>query len=140
MRSVIKRTLLVISLLLMTTGCGEAPAACDRQCGEIRTLFTAPCGSQHSGTPADCAAWVTRVSSMTRKLDKALQGKHVQEDVSEVLPRLMTAVGDFEAHKCADVKVDNVSSTDARQSKCNEALIATRGDLGSLYFSADVPD
>ncbi|MET9630606.1 hypothetical protein ABZX92_24355 [Lentzea sp. NPDC006480] len=136
----IKRTLLVIPLLLMTTGCGDPPAACDRQCGEIRTLFTAPCASQHSGTPADCAAWVTRVSSMTRKLDKALQGKHVQDDVSEVLPRLMTAVGDFEAHKCADVNVDNVSSTDARQSKCNEALIATRGDLGSLYFSADVPD
>ncbi|MCP2251233.1 hypothetical protein LX86_010030, partial [Lentzea aerocolonigenes] len=44
------------------------------------------------------------------------------------------------ALKCSDVKVDNVSSTDARQSKCNEALIATRGDLGSLYFSADVPD
>lgn len=140
MRCVIKRTLPVISLLLVATGCGEAPAACDRQCGEIRTLFTAPCGSQHSGTPADCAAWVARVSSMTRQLDKSLQGKHVQQDVSEVLPRLMTAAGDFEAHKCAEVEVDNVSSTDARQSKCNEALIATRGDLGSLYFSADVPD
>jgi len=137
---VIKRTLLVISLFLMATGCGEAPAACDRQCAEIRALFTAPCGSQHSGTPADCAAWMARVSSMTRKLDKSFQGKRVQEDVSKVLPRLMTAVGDFEAHKCSDVKVDNVSSTDARQSKCNEALIATRGDLGSLYFSADVPD
>jgi hypothetical protein len=139
-RCVIERTLLVISLLLMATGCGEAPAACDWQCGEIRTLFTAPCGSQHSGTPEECAAWVTKVSSMTRKLDKSLQGKHVQDDVSEVLPRLMTAVGDFETHKCSDVKVDNVSSTDARQFKCNEALIATRGDLGSLYFSADVPD
>lgn len=140
MRCVIKRTLLVISLLLMATGCGEPPAACDRQCGEIRTLFTAPCGSQHSFTPADCATWVTRVSSMTRKLDKSLQGKQVKPAVSEVLPRLMTAVGDFEAHQCDEVQVDNVSSTDARQSKCNEALIATRGDLGSLYFSADVPD
>ncbi|MGW6936240.1 hypothetical protein ACWGE0_39705 [Lentzea sp. NPDC054927] len=136
----IKRTLLVITLLLMTTGCGEAPAACDRQCGEIRSLFTAPCGSQHSATPADCAAWVTSVSSMTQKLNKSLHGKHVQDDVSQVLPRLMTAVGDFEAHQCGEVRVDNVSSTDARQSKCNEALIATRGDLSSLYFSADVPD
>jgi hypothetical protein len=139
-RYVIKRTLPVITLLLMATGCGEAPAACDRQCGEIRALFAAPCGSQHSGTPADCAAWVSRVSTMTRKLDRALQGKRVQQDVSEVLPRLMTAVGDFEAHRCGEVKVDNIGSTDARQSKCNEALIATRGDLGSLYFSADVPD
>jgi hypothetical protein len=137
---VIKRTLLVIALLLTTTGCGEAPAACDRQCGEIRALFTAPCGSQHSFTPADCAAWVDDVSAMTRQLDTSLRGKQVQEDVSEVLPRLMTAVGDFEAHRCAEVRVDNVSSTDARQSKCNEALIATRGDLGSLYFSAEVPD
>lgn len=136
----IKRTLPVITLMLMATGCGEAPAACDRQCGEIRTLFTAPCGSQYSGTPADCAPWVARVSSMTHQLDNSLQGKRVQQDVSEVLPRLMTAVGDFEAHKCSDVKVDNISSTDARQSKCNEALIATRGDLSSLYFSADVPD
>ncbi|MDX3658712.1 hypothetical protein PV646_15505 [Streptomyces sp. ID05-26A] len=136
----IKRTLLVIFLLLMATGCGEAPAACDRQCGEIRTLFTAPCGSQHSFTPADCAAWVGEVSTMTRRLDRSLQGKQVQQDVSEVLPRLMTAVGDFEAHQCGEVRVDNVSSTDARQSKCNEALIATRGDLGSLYFSAEVPD
>ncbi len=140
MRSVIKRTLLVISLFLLPTGCGEPPAACDRQCGEIRTLFTAPCGSQHSGTPADCAAWVTNVSTMTRKLDKALQGKQIKPAVSEVLPRLMTAVGDFEAHECGEVRADNVSSADARQSKCNEALIATRGDLGSLYFSADVPD
>lgn len=136
----IKRTLLVISLLLMATGCGEAPEACAWQCGEIRTLFTAPCGSQHSRTPAECAAWVAQVSSMTRKLDQSLQGKQVEDDVSQVLPRLMTAVGDFEAHKCADVKVDNVSSTDARQSKCNEALIATRGVLGSLYFSVEVPD
>ncbi|MFS8101372.1 hypothetical protein LFM09_30020 [Lentzea alba] len=136
----IKRTLPVITMMLMATGCGESPAACDRQCGEIRSLFSAPCGSQHSGTPADCAAWVTRVSTMTRKLDRSLQGKHVQEDVSEVLPRLMTAVGDFEAHRCGEVRVDNVSSTDARQSKCNEALIATRGVLSSLYFSADVPD
>lgn len=136
----IKRTPLVITLMLMATGCGEAPSACDRQCGEIRTLFTAPCGSQHSGTPADCATWVAGVSSMTRKLDSSFQGKQVQDDVSQVLPRLMTAVGDFEAHKCSDVKVDNVSSTDARQSKCNEALIATRGILGSLYFSAGVPD
>jgi hypothetical protein len=139
-RSVIERTLLVIALMLMATGCGEPPAACDRQCGEIRSLFSAPCGSQHSGTPADCAAWVSRVSSMTRTLEGSLRGRSVQEDVSEVLPRLMTAVGDFEAHRCGDVRVDNVSSTDARQSKCNEALIATRGDLGSLYFSADVPD
>lgn len=77
---------------------------------------------------------------MTRNLNKSLQGKHVQDDVNQVLPRLMTAVGDFEAHQCGEVRVDNVSSTDARQSKCNEALIATRGDLGSLYFSADVPD
>ncbi|MFI6101235.1 hypothetical protein ACIA8G_37300 [Lentzea sp. NPDC051213] len=136
----IKRTLLVITLMLMATGCGEAPAACDRQCGEIRALFSAPCGSQHSGTPADCAAWVGRVSTMTRALDKALHGKLVQQDVSEALPRLMTAVGDFEAHRCGEVRVDNVSSTDVRQSKCNEALIATRGDLSSLYFSADVPD
>jgi hypothetical protein len=52
----------------------------------------------------------------------------------------MTAVGDFETHKCGNVRVDNAASTDARQSKCNEALIATRGVLGSLYFSADVPD
>ena len=140
MHIVIKRTLLVISLLLMTTGCGDPPAACARQCGEIRTLFTAPCGSQHSFTPADCATWVTNVSTMTRKLDQSLQGKHTKPAVSEVLPRLMTAVGDFEAHQCGEVRVDNVSSTDARQSKCNEALIATRGDLGSLYFSADVPD
>ncbi|GGN12167.1 hypothetical protein GCM10011609_60490 [Lentzea pudingi] len=136
----IKRTLLVIFLLLMATGCGEAPAACGRQCGEIRTLFTAPCGSQHSFTPADCAAWVEEVGTMTRLLDGSLRGKEVQQDVSEVLPRLMTAVGDFEAHQCGEVRVDNVSSTDARQSKCNEALIATRGDLGSLYFSAEVPD
>ena len=140
MHIVIKRTLLVISLLLMTTGCGDPPAACARQCGEIRTLFTAPCGSQHSFTPADCATWVTNVSTMTRNLDKSLQGKQIKPAVSEVLPRLMTAVGDFEAHQCGEVRVDNVSSTDARQSKCNEALIATRGDLGSLYFSADVPD
>ncbi|MFC3889943.1 hypothetical protein ACFOWZ_00540 [Lentzea rhizosphaerae] len=77
---------------------------------------------------------------MTRNLNQAFQGKQVEQDVSEVLPRLMTAVGDFEALKCGEVQVDNVSSTDARQSKCNEALIATRGDLGSLYFSADVPD
>jgi hypothetical protein len=139
-RCVIKRTLLVITLMLMATGCGEAPAACDQQCGEIRTLFTAPCGSQHNATPADCEAWVTGVSSMIRKLDSSLQGKRVQDDVSQVLPRLMTAVGDFEAHHCGEVRVDNVSSTDARQSKCNEALIATRGDLSSLYFSADVPD
>ncbi len=136
----IRRTLLVISLILMATGCGEAPAACDRQCGEIRVLFAAPCGSQHSGTPAECAGWVNRVSTMTRKLDKSLKGRPVEQDVSEVLPRLMTAVGDFESHRCAEVRVDNVSATDARQSKCNEALIATRGDLGSLYFSADVPD
>ncbi|WP_189257234.1 hypothetical protein [Lentzea flava] len=135
----IKCTLLVISLLLMTTGCGEPPEACARQCGEIRSLFAAPCGSQHSGTPADCATWVAQVSAMTRKLDRSLQGKQVQDDVSEVLPRLMTAVGDFETHRCGEVQVDNVASTDARQSKCNEALIATRGDLGSLYFSADVP-
>ncbi|GAB2865696.1 hypothetical protein [Lentzea nigeriaca] len=136
----IKRTLLVISLILMATGCGEPPEACARQCGEIRSLFSAPCGSQHSGTPADCAAWVARVSTMTRNLDKSFQGKRVQGDVSEVLPRLMTAVGDFEAHKCGEVRVDNVASADARQSKCNEALIATRGVLSSLYFSADVPD
>lgn len=136
----IKRTLLVISLLLMTTGCGDPPAACAHQCGEIRTLFTAPCGSQHSFTPADCATWVTSVSTMTRNLDKSLQGKQIKPAVNEVLPRLMTAVGDFEAHQCGEVRVDNVSSTDARQSKCNEALIATRGDLGSLYFSADIPD
>ncbi|NGY58960.1 hypothetical protein G7043_08475 [Lentzea sp. NEAU-D13] len=136
----IKRTLLVISLLLMTTGCGDPPATCARQCGEIRTLFTAPCGSQHSFTPADCATWVTSVNTMTRNLDKSLQGKQIKPAVNEVLPRLMTAVGDFEAHQCGEVRVDNVSSTDARQSKCNEALIATRGDLGSLYFSADVPD
>lgn len=140
MLCVIKRTLLVISLLLLATGCGEAPAACDRQCGEIRALFTAPCGSQHSFTPADCAGWVGEVGTMTRRLDTSLHGKHVQQDVSEVLPRLMTAIGDFEAHRCGEVRVDNVSSTDARQSKCNEALIATRGDLGSLYFSAEVPD
>ncbi|WP_434450639.1 hypothetical protein [Lentzea sp. E54] len=136
----IKRTLLVMSLLLLATGCGEAPAACDRQCAEIRALFTAPCGSQPSYTPADCAAWVAAVDSMTRSLDSSLQGKLVQQDVSEVLPRLKTAVGDFEAHRCAEVDVDNVSSTDSRHSKCNEALIATRGDLGSLYFSAEVPD
>lgn len=140
MRSVIKRTLLVIALMLMATGCGESPAACAHQCGEIRTLFTAPCGSQHSGTPADCAPWVARVSAMTRKLNQSFQGKQVEDDVSQVLPRLMTAVGDFETHKCGDVRVDNLSSSDARQSKCNEALIATRGDLGSLYFSAEVPD
>lgn len=140
MLCVIKRTLLVIFLLLMATGCGEAPAACDRQCGEIRALFTAPCGSQHSFTPADCAAWVEEVGTMTHRLDSSLRGKEVRQDVSEVLPRLMTAVGDFEAHECGEVRVDNVSSTDARQSKCNEALIATRGDLGSLYFSAEVPD
>ena len=140
MRCVIKRTLLVISLLLLATGCGEVPAACDRQCGEIRTLFTAPCGSQHNFTPADCAGWVDEVGTMTRRLDTSLRGKHVQQDVSEVLPRLMTAVGDFEAHRCGEVRVDNISSTDARQSKCNEALIETRGDLGSLYFSAEVPD
>ncbi|RAS63796.1 hypothetical protein C8D87_106197 [Lentzea atacamensis] len=139
MRSVIKRTLLVIPLMLMATGCGEPPVACAHQCGEIRSLFTAPCGSQHSGTPADCATWVARVSSMTRKLDQSFQGKQVEDDVREALPRLMTAVGDFEAHKCGEVRVDNVSSTDARQSKCNEALIATRGDLSSLYFSAEVP-
>lgn len=139
-RTVFKRTLMVITLMLMATACGEPNAACDRQCGQIRTLFTAPCGSQHTGTPADCAAWMSQVSTMTRKLDEALRGKQVEQDVSEVLPRLMTAVGDFEALKCGEVKVDNVSSTDARQSKCNEALIATRGDLGSLYFSADVPD
>ncbi|MCP2249543.1 hypothetical protein LX86_008328 [Lentzea aerocolonigenes] len=138
--SVFNRTLMVIPLMLMATACGEPEAACDRQCGQIRTLFTAPCGSQHTGTPADCAAWVSQVSTMTRNLNAAFQGKQVEQDVSEVLPRLMTAVGDFEALKCSDVKVDNVSSTDARQSKCNEALIATRGDLGSLYFSADVPD
>ena len=94
----------------MATGCGEAPAACDRQCGEIRVLFAAPCGSQHSGTPAECAGWVSRVSTMTRKLDKSLQGRPVEQDVSEVLPRLMTAVGDFEAHRCAEVRVDNVSA------------------------------
>lgn len=140
MRCVAKRTLLVITLILMATGCGEAPSACDRQCGEIRTLFAAPCGSQHSGTPAECAAWVNRVSTMTHKLDKSFKGKPVEQDVSQVLPRLMTAVSDFESHRCGEVRVDNVSSTDARQSKCNEALIATRGDLGSLYFSADVPD
>lgn len=140
MRCVIKRTLLVIPLLLTTTACGESPEACGRQCGEIRSLFSAPCGSQHSGTPAECAAWVSQVSAMTRKLDQSFQGKAVEQDVSEVLPRLMTAVGDFEAHRCGEVRVDNVSSTDARQSKCNEALIATRGDLGSLYFSAEVPD
>jgi hypothetical protein len=139
-RRVIKRTLLVIPLLIMPTACGEPPATCDRQCGEIRALFTAPCGSQHSGTPAECAAWVSRVSTMTHKLDRSLKNRPVDQDVSEVLPRLMTAVGAFESHRCAEVKVDNVSSTDARQSKCNEALIATRGDLGSLYFSADVPD
>lgn len=129
-----------MSLLLLATGCGEVPAACDRQCAEIRALFTAPCGSQPSYTPADCAAWVTAVDSMTRSLDSSLQGKLVQQDVSEVLPRLRTAVGDFEAHRCAEVDVDNVSSTDPRHSRCNEALIATRGDLGSLYFSAEVPD
>jgi hypothetical protein len=137
---VIKRTLLVIALLLMTTGCGETPATCDRHCGEIRSLFTAPCGSQHSGTPAECAGWVAQVSTMTRELDRSLRGKEVEQDVSEVLPRLMTSVGAFETHRCGEVEVDNVSSTDARQSKCNEALIATRGDLSSLYFTADVPD
>jgi hypothetical protein len=137
---VIKRTLLVISLLFTATGCGEAPAACDRQCGEIRTLFTAPCGSQHNFTPADCAEWVEQVGEMTERLDESLRGKQVQQEVSEVLPRLMTAVDDFEAHRCDEVRVDNVSSTDARHAKCNEALIATRGDLGSLYFGADVPD
>ncbi|ANZ36285.1 hypothetical protein BBK82_09630 [Lentzea guizhouensis] len=134
------RTLLVIPLLLLATACGESPAACDRQCGEIRALFAAPCGSQHNGTPADCAAWVGRVSSMTRELDRSLQGKEVEQGVSEVLPRLMTAVGDFETHRCGEVEVDNVSATDARQSRCNEALIATRGDLSALYFTADVPD
>jgi hypothetical protein len=139
-RSVIKRTLLVISLLLLATGCGEPRAACDRQCSEIRVLFTAPCGSQHSGTPAECAEWVGEVSGMTRRLGESLRGKQVQDDVSEVLPRLMTAVGDFENLRCGAVDVDNVSSTDALQAKCNEALIATRGDLGSLYFSAEVPD
>ncbi|USX49215.1 hypothetical protein [Lentzea sp. HUAS12] len=136
----IKRTLLVISLLLLPTGCGEVPAACDRQCGEIRALFTAPCGSQHSGTPAECARWVAEVGTMTRLLDESLQGKPVQDDVSEVLPRLMTAVGDFENLRCGAIDVDNLSSTDSLQAKCNEALIATRGDLGSLYFSAEVPD
>ncbi|SEP99678.1 hypothetical protein SAMN04488000_101913 [Lentzea albida] len=140
MRCVIKRTLLVISLLLLPTGCGEVPAACDRQCGEIRALFTAPCGSQHSGTPAECARWVAEVGTMTRRLDESLQGKPVQDDVSEVLPRLMTAVGDFENLRCGAIDVDNLSSTDSLQAKCNEALIATRGDLGSLYFSAEVPD
>lgn len=140
MRRVIKRTLLVISLLLMTTGCGESAATCARQCGEIRTLFAAPCGSQHSGTPAECAAWITSVSTMTRALDQSLQGKHVQADVSEALPRLMTSLNAFESHRCAEIHVDNISATDARQSKCNEALIAARGDLGFLYFSAEVPD
>ncbi|MCG8923938.1 hypothetical protein [Lentzea sp. CC55] len=136
----VERTLLVIALLLTATGCGEAPATCARQCGEIHDLFTAPCGSQHSSTPAECAAWVGSVSSMTRRLDSSLRGKRVQPAVAEVLPRLMTSVGEFEAHRCGEVRVDNVSSTDTRQSKCNEALIATRGDLGSLYFSAGVPD
>ncbi|MEU7475686.1 hypothetical protein AB0A63_06860 [Lentzea sp. NPDC042327] len=135
-----KRTLLVTALVLTATGCGEAPAACDQQCGEIRALFAAPCGSQHSGTPAECAAWVSRVGGMTRALDRSLQGKEVEPGVNEVLPRLKTSVGDFEANRCGEVAVDNVSSTDARQWKCNEALIATRGDLGSLYFTADVPD
>ncbi|WP_143022777.1 hypothetical protein [Lentzea jiangxiensis] len=136
----VERTLLVIALLLTATGCGEAPATCARQCGEIHDLFTAPCGSQHSGTPAECAEWVGSVSSMTRRLDSSLRGKRVKPAVSEVLPRLMTSVGEFEAHRCGEVRVDNISSTDVRQSKCNEALIATRGDLGSLYFSAGVPD
>ncbi|KOV76687.1 hypothetical protein [Nocardia sp. NRRL S-836] len=135
----IERTLPVIAVLLMTTACGEPPAACDRQCGEIRTLFAAPCGSQHSGTPAECAAWVGEVGTMTRALDRSLRGREVEQGVSEVLPRLMRAVGDFEAQRCGEVRVDNVSSTDARQWKCNEALIATRGDLSSLYFTADVP-
>ncbi|HUQ57929.1 hypothetical protein [Lentzea sp.] len=136
----IKRTLLVITLLLTTTACGDPQAACEVHCGEIRTLFTAPCGSQHSGTPAECAAWVDEVGTMTNTLINALHGKHVQQDVSEVLPRLKAATNDFEEHQCGEVQVDNAESTDARQSKCNEALIATRGDLGTLYFSADVPD
>ncbi|MFD5830552.1 hypothetical protein [Lentzea sp. NPDC060358] len=136
----IKRTLLVISLLLPVTGCGEAPAACDRHCGEIRTLFTAPCGAQHSGTPAECAHWVDEVGAMSHRLDESLRGKNVQPDVSEVLPRLLTAVDDFEEHRCGEVRVGNLASTSTWQSKCNETLIATRGDLGSLYFSADVPD
>ncbi|WP_143115988.1 hypothetical protein [Lentzea xinjiangensis] len=135
----IKRTLPVVSLVLLATGCGEAPAACERQCGEIRALFTAPCGSQHSGTPAECAAWVAGVGAMTRRLDESLRGKVVQQDVGEVLPRLMSATGDFEANRCGEVRVGNLASTDARQARCNEALIAARGDLGSLYFSAEVP-
>jgi len=136
---VIKRTLLVIPFLLMTTGCGDPQAACEVHCGEIRTLFTAPCGSQHSGTPAECAAWVDEVSTMTKNLANALRDKHVQQDVSEVLPRLKTATHAFEELHCGEVQADNVESTDAHESKCNETLIATRGDLGTLYFSADVP-
>lgn len=140
-----QRTLLLIGALLSAaglcaSGCGPAPEACGRQCGEIRILFEAPCGSQHSGTPAECAKWVGNVSAMAKSLDKSLEGKPVEPAVRDALPKLMTAVGEFETHKCADVKVDNVSSTESRQSKCNEALIATRGDLGALYFSAQVPD
>lgn len=76
---------------------------------------------------------------MATSLDKSLRGKPVEPTVQETLPRLITAVSDFEANKCGDVQVDNVSSTEARQAKCNEVLIATRGDLGALYFSAQVP-
>ncbi len=121
---------MVIPLMLMATACGEPEAACDRQCGQIRTLFTAPCGSQHTGTPADCAAWVSQVSTMTRNLNAAFQGKQVEQDVSEVLPRLMTAVGDFEALKCSDVKVDNVSSTSRAT-----ALVAPEGRGQVARFS-----
>jgi hypothetical protein len=77
---------------------------------------------------------------MVKSLDESLQGKEVQQGVKDTLPKLRTAVGQFESNKCGDVQVDNVSSTEDREAKCNEALIATRGDLGSLYFSAQVPD
>lgn len=137
----IKRTLLVIPFLLLPTACGEPPATCDTKCGEIRTLFTAPCGAQHSGTPAECATWVTEVGTMAHDLDTALRAKQrVKPDVTEVLPRLMTAVNAFESHRCGEVRVENAESTNSRQARCNETLIATRGDLGSLYFSAEVPD
>ncbi|WP_143036044.1 hypothetical protein [Lentzea fradiae] len=137
----IKRTLLVITLLLLATGCGDPPATCDTQCGEIRTLFTAPCGAQHSGTPAQCATWVTEVGAMTRTLDTSLRTKdRVKRDVTDLLPRLLTTVHTFETNRCGEVRVENADSTNIRQSKCNEALISTRGDLGSLYFIAEVPD
>ncbi|GLZ35741.1 hypothetical protein Lesp02_79280 [Lentzea sp. NBRC 105346] len=136
-----QRTLLLVGALLSaSTACGPAPEACARQCGEIRELFEAPCGSQHTGTPAECAPWVGKVSAMAKELDNSLQGKPVEPGVREALPKLITAVSDFQSQNCGDVKVDNVASTEQRQSKCNEALIATRGDLGSLYFTAQVPD